>query len=61
MAADDLQASDFTFGEKARLAGLVARMAKRGIADDGSGRILRDLQRRVERIEDTARRRKHGQ
>ncbi|MEU7384031.1 DUF6257 family protein [Streptomyces sp. NPDC042207] len=60
MAADDLQASDFTFGEKARLAGLVARMAKRGIADDGSGRLLRDLQRRVERIEDQARRRKHG-
>ncbi|MFJ4550326.1 DUF6257 family protein [Streptomyces sp. NPDC088817] len=59
--ADDLTASDFTFGEKARLAGLVARMAKRGLADDGSGRILRDLKRRVERIEDTARRRKHGQ
>ncbi|MFJ8349747.1 DUF6257 family protein [Streptomyces sp. NPDC094153] len=59
--ADDLTASDFTLGEKARLAGLVARMAKRGLADDGSGRILRDLKRRVERIEDTARRRKHGQ
>ncbi|MEU7384948.1 DUF6257 family protein [Streptomyces sp. NPDC042207] len=61
MAADDLTSSDFTLGEKARLAGLVARMAKRGLADDGSGRILRDLQRKVERIEDQARRRKHGQ
>lgn len=59
--ADDLKPSDFTFGEKARLAGLVARMAKRGLADDGSGRILQDLQRKVERIENQARRRKQGQ
>ncbi|MFJ2737687.1 DUF6257 family protein [Streptomyces sp. NPDC087317] len=57
----DLRPSDFTLGEKARLAGLVARMAKRGLADDGSGRVLQDLKRRVERIEDTARRRKQQQ
>jgi hypothetical protein len=56
--ADDLTPADFTFGEKARLAGLVARMAKRGVA--GMDVDIRDLQRRVERIEDQARRRKHG-
>ncbi|MFF9117276.1 DUF6257 family protein [Streptomyces massasporeus] len=56
--ADDLSPSDFTFGEKARLAGLVARMAKRGVA--GMDVDIRDLQRKVERIEDQARRRKHS-
>lgn len=57
--ADDLKFSDFTLGEKARLIGLHARMAKRGIADNGTGNIdLTDLQRRAERIEKTAQRRK---
>lgn len=54
--ADDLKFSDFTAGEKARIGVLVARMAKRGAAGDGVD--LSDLQRRVERIENTARRRK---
>lgn len=59
--ADDLNLSDFTAGEKVRLAGLIARMAKRGLADDGTGNVdLSDLQRRFERIENQARRRKHG-
>jgi hypothetical protein len=57
--ADDLRFSDFTFGEKASIAALTARMAKRGLADDGTGSVdLSDLQRRVERIENGARRRK---
>lgn len=56
--ADDLTPGDFTFGEKARLAGLVARMAKRGVA--GMDVDIRDLQRKVERIEDQARRRKQS-
>jgi hypothetical protein len=57
--SDDLKFSDFTTGEKLRIAGLTARMAKRGLADDGTGRIdLSDLQRRIERIEKTALRRK---
>ncbi|MEW2302717.1 DUF6257 family protein [Streptomyces sp. NPDC006655] len=50
----------FTAGEKARLALLVARMAKRGLADDRQfgGRVdQRDLQRKVERIENQARKR----
>lgn len=50
----------FTAGEKARLALLVARMAKRGLADDRQfgGRVDQsDLQRKVERIENQARRR----
>ena len=59
--ADGLDLSDFTAGEKVRMAGLIARMAKRGIADDGTGRVdLSDLQRRFERIENQARRRKNG-
>lgn len=59
--ADDLQFSDFTLGEKTRIAALIARMGKRGLADDGTGRVdLTDLQRRIERIENTARRRKHS-
>lgn len=56
--ADDITAADLTFGEKARIAGLVARMAKRGAA--GPNVDISDLQRRVERIENTARRRKYG-
>lgn len=52
MAAPDVDFGDFTFGEKLRVAGLVVRMAKRGNAD------ARDLQRRVERIENDALKRK---
>ncbi|MFM9593354.1 DUF6257 family protein [Streptomyces scabiei] len=55
---DDLKFSDFTTGEKIRIAALTARMAKRGLADDGSGRIIRDLQQRVEAIENQALKRK---
>ncbi|MFD4953820.1 DUF6257 family protein [Streptomyces sp. NPDC058451] len=50
----------FTAGEKTRIAFLVARMAKRGLADDrqSGGRVDQsDLQRRVERIEEQARKR----
>lgn len=61
MAANDLDLSDFTTSEKVRMAGLIARMAKRGLADDGTGRVdLSDLQRRYERIENQARKRKNG-
>lgn len=56
---DGLDLSDFTAGEKVRMAGLIARMAKRGLADDGTGRVdLSDLKRRFERIENQARKRK---
>ncbi|MFA3877601.1 MULTISPECIES: DUF6257 family protein [Streptomyces] len=59
--ADDLDFRDFTASEKVRLAGLIARMAKRGIADDGTGNVdLSDLKRKFERIENQARRRKNG-
>ncbi|MFV0136367.1 DUF6257 family protein [Streptomyces sp. HMX87] len=54
--ADDITFSDFTAGEKARIAVLLARMGTRGRA--GENVDLSDLQRRVERIENTARRRK---
>lgn len=58
---DGLNMSDFTAGEKVRLAGLIARMAKRGLADDGSGNVdLSDLKRKFERIENQARKRKNG-
>ncbi|NGO43778.1 DUF6257 family protein [Streptomyces ureilyticus] len=58
--SDDLEFSDFTTLEKVRIAALVGRMSKRGLADrDGSGRIdLSDLQRKVTRIEQQALRRK---
>lgn len=56
--ADDITFSDFTTGEKVRVAALVARMAKRGAA--GPNVDLSDLKRRVERIEKTAERRKNG-
>ena len=56
--ADDLNFSDFTRGEKVRIVALHARMAKRGLAGDTVD--LRDLQRKVERIEKTAERRKNG-
>ncbi len=55
--ADDLHFSDFTTGEKARIAGLTARMAKRGLAGDAVD--ISDLQRRIEQIENTARKRKN--
>lgn len=58
--SDDLKASDFTLGEKFRLAGLGARALKCGLADDGTGNVdISDLQRRVERIENKALRRKN--
>lgn len=57
--ADDLKFSDFTLGEKARIAVNLARMAKRGLADNGTGNVYTDdLKRRVKRIEDGALRRK---
>lgn len=54
--SEDLRFGDFTTTEKLRLAGLVARMAKRGAGGDGVD--ISDLQRRVERIERAALRRK---
>lgn len=57
--ADDLHFSDFTMGERARIAALTLRAAKRGLADDGTGRIdISDLTRRIEAIERQALRRK---
>ncbi|MFE7927802.1 DUF6257 family protein [Streptomyces sp. NPDC057456] len=57
--ADDLKFSDFTRGEQVRIVALGARLAKRGLADDGSDRVYTaDLKARIERIEDTARARK---
>lgn len=52
----DLSFSDFTAGEKARIVALHARMSKRGLAGDGVD--ISDLQRRVERIEKQALKRK---
>lgn len=61
MDKEELKFSDFTTGEKLRIVGLVARMAKRGIADDGTDRVDQsDLQKRVDRIERQALRRKNG-
>lgn len=54
--ADNLKFSDFTGGERVRIAVLVARMAKRGAGGDGVD--ISDLQRRVERIERQALKRK---
>lgn len=56
--ADDIRFADFTRSEKARIALLHARMAKRGMA--GPTVDISDLQRRVERIENGALRRKNG-
>ncbi|QEV07799.1 DUF6257 family protein [Streptomyces prasinus] len=49
----------FTTGEKAKLAWYIARMAKRGIADDKTvGRVHQaDLQRKVDRVIEQARQR----
>jgi hypothetical protein len=54
--ADDIRFSDFTTGEKLRVAALTARMAKRGLA--GESVDISDLKRKVERIERQAARRK---
>ncbi|MFE1926515.1 DUF6257 family protein [Streptomyces asoensis] len=55
----DLRFSDFTRGEQLRIAALTARLAKRGLADDGSGNVYTaDLKARIERIENQARARK---
>ena len=54
--ADDIEFSDFTLGEKARIGVLIARAAKRGAA--GPDVDISDLTRRIERIENQARRRK---
>lgn len=57
---NSLSFSDFTAGEKVRIAALTARMAKRGLADDGTDRVdTSDLKRRIERIERQALRRKN--
>lgn len=56
--ADEIKFSDFTTGEKARIVGLTARMAKRGMA--GPNVDISDLKRKVERIEKQAARRKNG-
>ncbi|TXS42911.1 DUF6257 family protein [Streptomyces sp. t39] len=53
-----------TVGEKLRVAALVARMAKRGLADDrmSGGRVHQgDLERRVDRIVEGARKRQEKQ
>jgi hypothetical protein len=56
--ADDLSFSDFTAAEKVRVAALVARMGKRGLAGDAVD--ISDLKARVERIERQALRRKQS-
>ncbi|MGW2232514.1 DUF6257 family protein [Streptomyces sp. NPDC001759] len=57
--ANDLRFADFTGGEKAQLALLHARMAKRGLA--GERVDISDLQRKVKRLEAQALRRKNKQ
>jgi hypothetical protein len=54
--ADDLRFGDFTTSEKLRLAGLIARAGKRGMA--GPDVDISDLTRRIESIERAALRRK---
>ena len=56
--AENITSSDLTFGEKARIASLVARMAKRGMA--GPNVDISDLKRKIQRIERQAARRKNG-
>jgi hypothetical protein len=56
--ADNLKFSDFTGGERVRIAVLTARVAKRGLAGDSVD--ISDLTRRIERIEKQALRRKNG-
>jgi hypothetical protein len=52
--ADDIE-PEYTTGEKLRIAALIARGAKRSLA--GEGVYLADLDRRIERIKDGARKR----
>ncbi|MGV9242185.1 DUF6257 family protein [Streptomyces sp. NPDC003710] len=54
----DIEFSDFTAGEKLRIGVLIARAAKRGAA--GPEVDISDLTRRIERIENQARRRKQA-
>lgn len=56
--ADDLKFGDFTRGEQVRLVALTTRAAKRGLAGDRVD--ISDLTRRIERIENAARRRKQS-
>ncbi|CAL9380370.1 DUF6257 family protein [Streptomyces sp. enrichment culture] len=59
MAVPDLNSSDYTVAEKARLTVLIARMAKRGLTDDGTDRVDQsDLRRKFDRIQNQARKRK---
>jgi hypothetical protein len=60
MANNDVKFSDFTGPEKVRMGFLIVRMAKRSLADDGSGRVLADLKKKADRIESRAARRKNG-
>lgn len=58
---NDVKFSDLSGAQKAHMATIVARMAWRSLADDGSGRILDDLKAKAARIEKRAARRKqHG-
>ena len=52
----DIRFADFTTSEKLRVIALTARAAKRGAA--GPNVDISDLTRRIERIENAARRRK---
>lgn len=55
--SNDLAFSDFTIGERARIAALTIRAAKRGLA--GPNVCIDDLTRRIEAIERQALRRKN--
>ena len=55
---NDVKFSEFTAFEKLQMVTVIARMAKRSMADDGSGRILEDLKAKAARIEKKAQRRK---
>ncbi|MGW6461814.1 DUF6257 family protein [Streptomyces sp. NPDC055078] len=60
MAQQEEREPKLTAGEKAKVAWYIARMAKRGIADDRvyGGRVHQgDLQRKVERVLEQARKR----
>lgn len=56
MSTPDIRWSDFSAGEKARIAILTARAAKRGLAP---GADISDLKRRIERVEKQALKRKN--
>ncbi|MGW6456666.1 DUF6257 family protein [Streptomyces sp. NPDC055078] len=60
MAHQDEREPKLTTGEKLKIAVLIARMAKRGIADDRiyGGRVHQgDLERKVDRVIEGARKR----